>query len=97
MFLLLPIWCGAMSKLVQRAFEGNDNLPGSSELVGQFVDTFFGCIRSNGTAGEYNVANRVRARIRMMGIDELTMVSTVFLDKQLGNFAKGRKMDYFPG
>jgi hypothetical protein len=92
MFLLLTIWCGAMFELVQSAFEGRDNLPGSSELVGQFVNTFFGCIRSNGTAGEYNVANRVCARIQMTGIDELTMVSVVFLDKQLGDFAKGRKM-----
>jgi hypothetical protein len=91
MFLLLPIWCGAIFELVRSTFEGRDNLPGSSELVGQFVDTFFGCIRSNGMAGEYNVANGVRARIRTTGIDELTMVSAVFLDKQLGNFAKGRK------
>jgi hypothetical protein len=53
----------------------------SSELVGQFVDTFFGCIRSNGMAGKYNVANRVRARIQTTGIVELTMVSAVFLDK----------------
>jgi hypothetical protein len=60
-------------------------------LVGQFVDMFFGCIRSNGTTGKYNVANGVCAMIRTMGIDELTMVSAVFLDKQLGNFAKDRK------
>jgi hypothetical protein len=52
---------------------------------------FFGCIRSNGTAGKYNVANGVRASIQATEIDELTMVSMVFLDKQLGNFAKGRK------
>jgi hypothetical protein len=48
---------------------------------------FFGCIRSNGMVGEYNVANGVRVRIWTTGIDELTMVSTVFLDKQLGDFA----------
>jgi hypothetical protein len=41
--------------------------------------------------GKYNVPNRVRARIGMRGIDELTMASTMFLDKQLGDFAKGRK------
>ena len=80
-----------MFELIQSAFEGHDDSLRSSELVGQFVDTFFGCIRSNGTVGKYNVANRVRARIQTTGIDELTMVSTVFLDKQLGNFAKGRK------
>ncbi len=60
-------------------------------MVGQFVDTFFGCIRSNSMAGKYNVANRVRARIWTTGIDELMMVSAAFLDKQLGDFAKGRK------
>ncbi len=75
-----------MFELVQSAFEGRDGLPGSSELVGQFVNTFFGCIRSNGMVGKYNVANRVCVRIWTMGIDELTMVSAVFLDKQLGNF-----------
>jgi hypothetical protein len=91
MFLLLPIWCGAMFELVRSAFEGHDNLPRSSDLAGQFVDTLFGCIRSNGMAGKYNVANGVRARIGMTGIDELTMVSAVFLNKQLGDFAKGRK------
>ena len=42
---------------------------------------FFGCIRSNSTAGKYNVTNGVRARIWMTGIDELRMVSAVFLDK----------------
>ncbi len=72
--------------------EGRGNSPGSSELVGQFVDVLFGCIRSNSTVGGYNVANGVRARIRMAEIDELTMVSAVFLDKQLGDFAKGRKI-----
>jgi hypothetical protein len=81
MFLLLLIWCGAMFELVRSAFEGRDGLPRSSELVGQCVDMFFGCIRSNGMAGEYNVANRVRARIQMTGIYELMMVSAVFLDK----------------
>jgi hypothetical protein len=80
-----------MFELVQSAFEGRGDSPGSSELVGQFVDTFFGCIRSNGPVGKYNVANGVGARIQTTGIDELTMVSTVFLDKQLSNFAKGRK------
>jgi hypothetical protein len=58
-------------------------------LVGQFVNMFFGCIRSNGMAGKFNVANGVHARIRTTGIDELTMVSAVTLDKQLGNFARG--------
>jgi hypothetical protein len=91
MFLLLPICCGAMFKLVLSAFEGRDNSPRSSELVGQFVNTYFGCIRLNGTAGKYNVANGVNARIQTTGIDELMMVSAVFLDKQLGNFAKGKK------
>ncbi len=67
-----------MFELVQSAFEGRDGLPRSSELVGQFVDTFFGCIRSNSMVGEYNVANGVRARIWATGIDELTMVSMVF-------------------
>jgi hypothetical protein len=80
-----------MFDLVQRAFEGCDISPRSSELVGQFVNMFFGCIRSNSTVGKYNVANGVRARIQTTGIDELAMVSAVFLDKQLGNFAKGRK------
>jgi hypothetical protein len=80
-----------MFELVPSAFEGRDDLPRSSELVGQFVNMFFGCIRWNGTAGEYNVANGERAKIQTTGIDELTMVSAVFLDKQLGNFAKGRK------
>ncbi len=70
-----------MFELVQSAFEGLDNSPRSSELVGQFVDMFFGCIRSNGTVGKYNVTNGVRARIWMTGIDELRMVSAVFLDK----------------
>ena len=80
-----------MFALVRSAFEGRDNLPGSSELVGQFVNTFFGCIRSNGTVGKYNVANGVQARIRTTGVDELAMVSAVFLEKQLGDFVKGRK------
>ncbi len=70
-----------MFKLVQSAFEGHDDSSRSSELVGQFVDMFFGRIRLNCTAGRYNVANRVRARIWTMGINELMMVSTVFLDK----------------
>ena len=90
MCLLLPIQCGAMFEFVGSTFEGCEDLPRSSELVGQFVDTFFGCIRSNGMADEYNVANGVHARIRTTGIDELMLVSAVFLDKQLGNFAKDR-------
>ncbi len=81
MFLFLQIWCGAMFELVQSAFEGHDDLSRSSELVGQFINTFFGRIRSNGMAGQYNVANGVHARIWMTGIDELMMVSAVFLDK----------------
>jgi hypothetical protein len=92
MFLLLLILCGAMFELVRSNFRGHDNSPVSSELVGQFVDTFFGCIRSSGMAGKLNVANGVPARIQMSGIDELTIISMVFLDKQLGNFTKGRKM-----
>jgi hypothetical protein len=71
MFLLLPVWCGAMFEFVQSNFEDSDDLPRSSELVGQYVNTFFGCIRSNSMAGKYNIANRVHARIRMTGIDEL--------------------------
>jgi hypothetical protein len=81
MFFLLPIWCGAMFRLVQSTFEGGDHLPRSSELVGQFVKTVFACIRLNCTMGKYNVTNGVRARIRMTGIDELTMVIEAFLDK----------------
>jgi hypothetical protein len=80
-----------MFELVRSAFEGRDDLPGSCELVGQFVDTFFGCIRSNCMVGKYNVTNRVGARIRTTGIDDLTKVSAVFLDNEMGDVAKGRK------
>ncbi len=55
-----------------------------SEWVEQFVDTFFGCIRSNSMAGIYNVTNGVHEYMqgsRWTQIDELTMVSAVFLDK----------------
>jgi hypothetical protein len=70
-----------MFELVRSAFEGRDDLPRSSELVGQLVNMFFGCIRSNSMVGKYNVTNRVSARIRTTRIDELTMVSAMFLDK----------------
>ena len=91
MFLFLPIPCGAIFKLVRSAFESLDDLPRSSEWIGQFVDKPFGCTRSNGTVGKDNVTNGVCARIWMKGIDEFVMGSVVFLDEKLGNLTKGRK------
>jgi hypothetical protein len=63
MLLLLTVGSGTVFELVQSAFENRGVMPGSSERVGQLIDTAFCSIRSSGTASKHNVANGISAWI----------------------------------
>jgi hypothetical protein len=57
----------------------------------EFVHTAFGRIGTNSTACKHHIANRVRAGVGPMRIDEFPVVGTLFLYEKMSDVTKSRQ------
>ncbi len=92
MFLLFASWLLAVLEFVGCTLEESSDMPRTCKCKLELVNHLSSCNQTNCGLCKNNVTNGIDARVRVARIDVFTVVCTLFLDKQLGDFTASRQL-----
>ena len=91
MFLLFASWLLEVLQFVGCTLEESSDTPRTCKCKLELVNHLLIFNQTNCASCKNNVTNGIDARVRVARIDVFTVVCTLFLDKQLGNFMASRQ------